>query len=170
MTGMLAAIARPESFASLAMICPSPCYLNFPPDYMGGFEREDLEDLLDLMDQNYIGWANYLAPLVMGELNDPDLVQELSDSFCSSDPIIAKTFARATFFSDHRQTLSKLEHPTLILQSEVDSLASIDVGRYMQQRIKNSQMRLMKTNGHCIHMTDPMIVFTEVKRFLDALS
>jgi len=170
MTGMLAAIARPESFASLSMICPSPCYLNFPPDYMGGFERPDLEDLLDLMDQNYIGWANYLAPLIMGELTDPDLVQELSDSFCSSDPIIAKTFARATFFSDHRHTLSKLKHPTLILQSEVDSLASVDVGSYMQQRIENSQMRLVQTNGHCIHMTHPMVVLSEVKRFLDTLA
>lgn len=167
MTGMLASINEPDLFASLVMVCPSPCFLNVPPDYQGGFEREDLEDLIDLMDQNYIGWANFLAPLVLGYVEETELAGELADSFCSTDPTIAKTFARATFFSDYRNQMSKLSAPTLILQSEDDALASVEVGQYMHQRIQNSELKLVNTRGHCIHMTDPDIVLSHAYSFIN---
>ncbi|WP_232023436.1 alpha/beta fold hydrolase [Thiomicrorhabdus aquaedulcis] len=96
--GMLAAIQNPEFFSKMVMVCPSPCFLNFPPEYMGGFEQQDLEELINLMDKNYIGWANFLAPLVMGQKNDSRLIKELENSFCSTDPNFAKFFAKATFF------------------------------------------------------------------------
>lgn len=96
--GLLASIKKPEYFSKLVMVCPSPCFLNLPPDYFGGFEKEDLHELLGLMDKNYIGWADYLAPLVMGVNNSQMLIGELSGSFCSTDPIIAKSFAKAIFF------------------------------------------------------------------------
>lgn len=166
MIGMLAALKAPERFASLIMVCPSPCFLNIPPDYKGGFDKADLEELIDLMDQNYIGWANYLAPLVMGEIEDTMLVGELADSFCSTDPIMAKTFARATFFSDYRHLLTDLHLPTLILQSETDSLASVEIGQYMHQKIVNSELQLVDTKGHCIHMTHPDVVLKHSHRFI----
>jgi len=166
MIGMHAAIQSPDVFSKLAMICPSPCFLNFPPDYEGGFEKEDLEELINLMDKNYVGWANYLAPLVMGQDSNADLTKELETSFCSTDPKYAKPFAKATFFADDRALLSKLTLPTLILQSKHDNLASPAVGNYMNQIIPNAQLKIVDAHGHCLHMTNPMIVSSIVQEFV----
>lgn len=155
MIGVIAALEEPDRFSDLVMICPSPCFINDLPDYEGGFERADLEELINLMDKNYIGWAEYLAPLVMGAKASPELIGELSGSFCSTDPIVAKTFAKATFFSDQRNLLPRCRTRTLILQSESDALASVGVGQYVHQNIHDSVLHIMKAEGHCLHMTDP---------------
>ena len=164
--GILAANERPDLFAQLVLVCPSPSFMNFEPDYRGGFEREDLEELLNLMDKNYIGWANYLAPLVMGTEANQELTKELSDSFCSTDPTYLKPFARATFLSDHRSDLGKTKHPTLILQSANDTLASIEVGQYMAGKITTSQIDVIEASGHCLHMTNPNSVYESMSRFI----
>lgn len=154
----IASVHVGDRISDITMICPSPCFLNLPPDYKGGFEREDLEELINLMDKNYIGWANYLAPLIMGAGNSSELVGELSGSFCSTDPIVAKTFAKATFFSDYRALLKDIVHPTLVIQSAKDSLASPEIGNYMDSNINNSRLELVEAAGHCLHMTDPDLV------------
>jgi len=166
--GLLAAVATPERFASQIMVCPSPCFLNMPPDYQGGFERADLEELVALMDRNYIGWANYLAPLVMGGQSPEALTDELSESFCSTDPLVAKTFAHATFFADYRHMLPRNLHPTLILQSQVDAMANETVGHYMQAHMPHSALRVLPSEGHCVHMTHPHLVLQEIEAWLDA--
>lgn len=127
----IASIRLGERISDITMICPSPYFLNEPPNYLGGFEREDLEELINLMDKNYIGWANYLAPLVMGSNQSTELIGELSDSFCSTDPVVAKTFAKATFFSDYRSLLNEIQKPTLIVQCTKDTLAAPEIGEYM---------------------------------------
>lgn len=164
--GLLASIQQPHLFTEMVMICPSPCFLNFPPEYIGGFEKEDLEELLNLMDKNYIGWANYLSPLVMGTSNPAVLLGELNDSFCSTDPYIAKIFARATFFSDYRAQLSDAQHPTLIFQSANDALASVDVGRFVHHQIPSSVFEVIEAEGHCLHMTHPEVVASSIRQFL----
>lgn len=153
--GAIAAEQLLERVTNIVMVCPSPCFLNLPPDYMGGFEKEDLEELLSLMDKNYIGWANHLAPLVMGKVIENNFTQELSKSFCSTDPIAAKNFARATFFCDYRDLLSQISVPVLLLQSKVDSLASIEIGEFMHKQLKNSELHVIEAEGHCLHMTHP---------------
>jgi len=155
MIGVIAALKQPALFSNLIMVCPSPCFLNDPPHYQGGFEKSDLEELIQLMDKNYIGWAEYLAPLVIGANAPSALVGELSGSFCSTDPLVAKTFAKATFFGDHRALLPRCDTKTLILQSKTDSLASVAVGEYIDQHMPNSSLSILNTEGHCIHMTDP---------------
>lgn len=167
MIGMHAAIEYPALFSKLIMVCPSPCFLNLPPAYMGGFDKEDLEELINLMDKNYIGWASYLAPLVMGQKNDSAYIEELENSFCSTDPKYAKPFAKATFFSDDRSSLSQLSVPSLILQSSQDNLASEEIGQYMDEHIPDSQLHILKANGHCLHMTNPVQVFDALMRFID---
>ncbi len=152
MTGMIAATNAPDIITKLVMVCPSPCFLNDPPNYSGGFEREDLEGLIALMDQNYIGWANHLAPLVMGQ-SGAGMAEELTDSFCSTDPLFAKTFAKATFFSDCRHLLPKAKVPTLIFQSTEDALAAVSVGEFVQSEMPNAELKLFEANGHCLHMT-----------------
>ena len=163
----IASLQRPEIITKIVMICPSPCFLNCPPDYNGGFEMSDFEELFSLMDKNYIGWANYLAPLVMGNSNSPELIGELSGSFCSTDPIVARTFARTTFFSDYRHILPSLTCNVLILQSASDSLAAVEVGQYMQHNISTSQMVVIDAQGHCLHMTHPQEVCTLILAFLE---
>jgi sigma-B regulation protein RsbQ len=163
----IASINCGDRISDITMICPSPCFMNIPPDYMGGFEREDLEELINLMDKNYIGWANYLAPLVMGAGHSPELIRELSGSFCSTDPVIAKSFAIATFFSDYRTMLRNILKPTFIFQSLRDSLAAPEVGKYMAENINDSQLALIEAEGHCLHMTDPALLMPLLIDFIN---
>lgn len=164
--GLLASLQAPERIASQIMICPSPCFMNMPPNYHGGFDRQDLQDLIDLMDKNYIGWANHLAPMVVGTSNGATLKGELSGSFCSTDPVVAKAFAKATFFSDYRHVLAKTQHSSLILQSHRDILAPSGVGQYMHQYMPDSTLKVLDTEGHCPHMTHPRLVGAELIAFL----
>jgi len=166
MIGLIASIKAPDLFAKMAMICPSPCFLNEPPDYFGGFERADLEELIDLMDKNYIGWANHLAPLVMGTSNAAELIQELSGSFCSTDPYVAKTFAKATFFSDCRSLLALAKHPTLVFQSSADALASVSVGEFVQKAMPQAELEIIEAEGHCLHMTHPNQLVPSLNRLM----
>jgi len=163
----IASIEMPEIIKKIVMVCPSPCFLNLPPDYEGGFERSDLEELIELMDKNYIGWANYLAPLVMGSSQSPALIGELSGSFCSTDPLVAKTFANATFFSDYRHILKNINCPVLILQSSSDSLANMGVGQYMNDNIGQGELVVIEAEGHCLHMTKYQEITPIVQRFIE---
>lgn len=162
---MLAAQQIPDRIRNLIMVCPSPCYLNDLPAYAGGFEKTDLVELLDLMDKNYLGWANYLAPLVIGS-QDEMFSGELADSFCSTDPVIAKSFAKATFFTDFRAQLPDIRQPVLLLQSQFDSLAPLAVGQFMQQQIPCAQLVVFAAKGHCLHMTHPVQVSSAILQFL----
>lgn len=166
MIGLIASLERPRQFADLVMVCPSPCFLNDLPDYEGGFERSDLEELIQLMDKNYIGWADYLAPLVMGASASEELVGEISGSFCSTDPVVAKTFANATFFSDHRNLLSQCTTRTLILQAASDALASVKVGEHIRQNIAESELNVIQAEGHCLHMTNPDTTTNSIMNFI----
>ena len=163
---ILASIARPALFDRLVMVGPSPCFLNDPPDYHGGFERADLEGLLALMDQNYMGWASYLAPVVAGESGDGEVAGELSDSFCSTDPVMARVFARTTFFSDNRADLARVTVPSLLLQHRRDNLAPLAVGEFMHANMKNSTLEQLDVVGHCAHMSDPGLVIKSMKAYL----
>jgi sigma-B regulation protein RsbQ len=162
----ITSIDMPEIIERIIMVCPSPCFLNIPPDYEGGFQRSDLEELIELMDKNYIGWANYLAPLVMGNSQSEELIGELSGSFCSTDPLVAKNFATATFFSDYRHILKCITCPVLILQSSSDALASIDVGNYMADRIPQSEIAVVEATGHCLHMTNYEEIMPIILKFI----
>lgn len=166
MIGLIAGIEHPSLFEHQIMVCPSPCFLNKPPEYRGGFEKEDLEEMLDLMDKNYIGWAQHLAPLVAGSDAADVIVDELSESFCSTDPLIAKTFANATFFSDCRELLPQARQPALLLQSAQDSLAEVGVGEYMHRHMPHSILKVIPGHGHCLHMTHPRQVADEIRHYL----
>jgi sigma-B regulation protein RsbQ len=165
MIGLLAAIEQPELFSKIVMVGPSPCYIN-DADYTGGFERSDIEGLLEMMERNYIGWANFLAPGIMGRPDRPELAGELNQSFCSTDPVIAHQFARATFFSDNRQDTAKLKTPSLILQCSDDMIAPLTVGQYLHERLPDSTLRIMKATGHCPHLSEPAETIALIKEYL----
>ncbi|HEX8386186.1 MAG TPA: alpha/beta hydrolase [Rubricoccaceae bacterium] len=154
MIGLLAAVREPERFSRLVLVGPSPRYIN-DEGYVGGFEQADIEGLLDTMDKNYIGWANFLGPAIMKNLDRPELAEELTESFCSTDPTVARRFAEVTFFSDNRADLPRLAVPSLILQCSDDLIAPQEVGYYLHRSIPGSTLRLLKATGHCPHMSDP---------------
>jgi sigma-B regulation protein RsbQ len=164
--GLLASIQAPDLFEKLILIAPSPCYINDLPNYFGGFERKDIEGLLDVMEKNYIGWASFLAPMVMKNSDRPELTQELETSFCSTDPLVASDFARTTFYSDNRQDLAKVTLPSLILQCAEDAIAPTSVGEYMHRHLAQSNLRLMKATGHCPHMSHPQETIDMIKEYL----
>ncbi|WP_175638584.1 alpha/beta fold hydrolase [Metabacillus schmidteae] len=166
MIGMLASIKKPNYFSNLIMIGPSPCYLNDPPSYYGGFEKEDLSGLLEMMEKNYVGWANMFASTLV---NDPDslsLSKALEDRFCSTDPVIARQFAEATFFSDNRGDLSKVTVPTFIMQCSNDIIAPTEVGEYLNDQLSNSTFIKLKAVGHCPHMSHPEETIHVIQQYL----
>lgn len=165
MVGVLAANREPERFAELILVSPSPRYIN-DDGYVGGFERAEIEGLLDLMDKNYIGWANFLAPVVMKNDDRPELTQELQNSFCSTDPTIARRFAEATFFADNRGDLAAVAVPSLILQCAEDAVAPVEVGTYMQRAMPGSTLHLMQATGHCPHMSHPDETIEAIQSYL----
>lgn len=154
MIGMLANIKAPERFAAQVMIGPSPCYLN-DGDYVGGFERPDIEALLDTLESNYLGWSSNMAPAIMGAPEQPELAEELTNSFCRTDPEIAKHFARVTFLSDNRADLPRLHAPTLIVQCSDDIIAPRSVGEYLHRVLPDSELAVVDNQGHCPHLSAP---------------
>lgn len=165
--GMLAAIEAPERFSRLILIGPSPCYIN-DGDYIGGFERADIDGLLDTMDRNYLGWASFLAPVVMKNPERPELTHELEASFCSTDPQMARCFAKTTFLSDNRADLAKVRLPALVMQCSDDAIAPLTVGEYTHRHLPGSTLRVMQATGHCPHMSHPDETIQLMKEYLTA--
>jgi sigma-B regulation protein RsbQ len=163
MIGMLATIKAPQRFAAQVMVGPSPCYIN-DGDYVGGFSHEDIDELLETMEANYLGWSSSLAPAIMGAPDSPELRAELTSSFCRNDPEIAKHFARVTFLSDHRADVARSTVPALILQCSDDLIAPLTVGEYLHQNLPASTLHVIENVGHCPHMSAP----TESSRVIDA--
>jgi sigma-B regulation protein RsbQ len=165
MIGVLAAIQEPERFASLVLVGPSPRYVN-DGDYMGGFSRADIEQLLESLDDNYLGWASMMAPVIMGNPDRPELGTELTNSFCRTDPEIAKHFAHVTFLSDNRADLPKVKTPALVLQCSSDPIAAEAVGQYVHRQLAGSKLVIMKATGHCPNLSAPEETIAAMKAFL----
>lgn len=165
MIGILAAIKEPDRFEKLVLVGPSPCYIN-DDDYIGGFDRADIEELLEQLDDNYLGWSSTVAPAIMGNAERPELGQELTNSFCRTNPEIAKHFARVTFLSDNRADLPKLKTPALILQCSRDMIAPESVGHYLHRTLAHSQLVVMKATGHCPNLSAPDETIAAMKTFV----
>mgnify|MGYP001791890253 CR=1 FL=1 len=163
--GILAAIRQPQRFGRLVLIGPSPRYVN-DVDYVGGFERSDIEGLLELMDGNYLAWASYLAPIVMGNPQRPELAQELQQSFCSTDPRVARSFAKSTFMGDNRADLPRNTVPSLLLQCADDAIAPTVVGDYVRKHLPHSMLRQMQAVGHCPQLSHPEETIHLIKEYL----
>lgn len=167
-SAMIATLAdrqAPGRIAAHVMIGPSPRYVD-ADGYVGGFKRSDIDDLLDTLDSNYLGWSSAMAPVIMGAPGQPELSDELADSFCRTEPEIAKQFARVTFMSDNRQDVAGLDTPVLILQSSDDLIAPVVVGEYLHSVLPNSTYCLIDNVGHCPHMSAPQACTAAMDTFL----
>jgi sigma-B regulation protein RsbQ len=165
MIGILAAIKDPTLFESLVLVGPSARYVD-DGDYVGGFSAQQIEELLSFLEENHMGWSAQMAPAIMGNPDRPELGEELTNSFCRTDPAIAKEFARVTFLSDNRADLGKLKARTLILQCSEDIIAGLQVGAYVQRNIPDSEMVVLKATGHCPNLSAPDEVVAAIRDFL----
>jgi sigma-B regulation protein RsbQ len=164
--GLLAACKAPELFSRLILVGPSPSYIN-DGSYVGGFNRSDIDQMLEFLDTNYLGWSSAMAPAIMGNADQPQLAGELENSFCRTDPAIARHFARTTFLSDHRADLPMVRTPSLILQCSDDVIAPEAVGHYMHAQLKNSTFVKMKATGHCPNLSAPQETIDEIRKYLN---
>jgi sigma-B regulation protein RsbQ len=165
MMGVLAAARAPERFAHLVLVGPSPRYIN-DGDYVGGFGRPDIEELLESLDSNYLGWSSAMAPVIMGNPDRPELGAELTNSFCRTDPEIARRFARATFLADNRADLAEVRTPSLILQCADDVIAPAVVGDYVHRHLPGSTLIAMNATGHCPNLSAPEETIAAIKAYL----
>jgi sigma-B regulation protein RsbQ len=166
MTGVLAAQKAPEHFGALVMVGPSPRYVD-DEGYVGGFSRADVQGLLDSLEANHLGWSTTMAPLIMGNPDRPELGRELTNSFCRTDPAIARQFARVTFLSDNRADLAAVAVPTLVLQCSQDVIAPEAVGRYVHEHVPGSVFTQLAATGHCPHLSAPAETVAAIRAFLD---
>ncbi|MFI5956712.1 alpha/beta fold hydrolase [Cryptosporangium sp. NPDC051539] len=166
MIGAMAAIEQPDRFRSLVMIGPSPRYLDDDSTgYVGGFRPDDLNGLLDSMESNYLGWSSSMAPVIMGNEERPELGDELTNSFCRTDPAIAQQFARVTFLGDNRDDLPKVPIRSLVLQCTADVIAPEVVGRYVHEHLPESEYRVLSATGHCPHLSAPAETISAMQGF-----
>ena len=165
MIGALAAAKEPELFERLVLVGPSPRYID-DEGYTGGFTREDIAELLDAMDGNYLGWSSAMAPVIMANADRPDLGEELTNSFCRADPEIARRFARVTFESDNRADLARVRTPSLVLQCSDDVIAPRAVGEYVHAHLPGSSFVLLEATGHCPNLSAPEETVAAIKAYL----
>ncbi|WP_405659019.1 alpha/beta hydrolase [Streptomyces sp. NBC_01166] len=154
MIGVLAAVQEPGLFEKLVLLTPSPSYID-DGDYRGGFSEQDIDELLESLDSNYLGWSATMAPVIMGNPERPELGEELTNSFCRTDPEIARVFARATFLSDNRADLPEVTVPTLVAESARDTIAPREVGAFVHAQIPGSELVTLDSTGHCPQLSAP---------------
>ena len=165
MIGLLASLKAPGMFRSLVMVGPSPRYID-DEDYVGGFKEHQISELLDFLGENHMGWSAAMAPVIMANADRPELSEELINSFCRTDPDIAKEFARVTFTSDNRADLGKVTIPTLILQCSEDVIAPLTVGEYIRKQMPNSRLVVLNATGHCPNLSAPDEVISAMRGFV----
>jgi len=161
----IAAADHPDRFAQVVMVSPSPCFTN-DGEYIGGFEKDDLMQVIDSMQENYLGWAEQLAPAIAGEPPEGEGARLLTKSFCRTDPDIARHFGRVTFLSDRRADMERIKTPTLIIQCDDDAIAPVSVGDWMYGTMNGATLRVIEAVGHCPHMTEPKKTIREIRRYL----
>ncbi|MFE6331619.1 alpha/beta fold hydrolase [Streptomyces sp. NPDC057806] len=169
MMGVLAAAREPEVFAGLVLLAPSPCFIDDPATgYRGGFSAADINELLESLDANYLGWSGAMAPVIMGNPDRPELSAELTNSFCRTDPEIARVFARVTFLSDNRSDLAAVRVPTLIAQCSSDAIAPPEVGAFVHAQIPGSRLITLDATGHCPQLAAPEETTEAIAAFVRA--
>ena len=165
MIGVVAYLQAPELFGAMVMVGPSARYVD-DGDYVGGFSRAQIKDLLDSLDANHLGWSTAMAPVIMGNPDRPDLVAELTNSFCRTDPDVARQFARVSFLSDNRADLPHVAVPTVVLQCSEDVIAPESAGRYVHEHIAGSVFTQLRATGHCPHLSAPEETTAAIRAFL----
>ncbi|WP_186576055.1 alpha/beta fold hydrolase [Aquibacillus kalidii] len=167
MIGMLASIKAPNLFSKLIMIGPSPYLQNEPPHYIGGFEKEDLTGLMDMLDKNYMSWATNVAATIVNDPTSSNIATEIEDLFSQNDPYITRKFADVVFFSDNRKYIPQVTVPSFIIQCSDDIFVPTTVAEYMHKHLSNSTITYAKAIGHCPHLSHPNETIDIINEYLN---
>ena len=165
MIGALVAIKHPCIFKKLIFIAPSPCYIN-EEGYVGGFEKEDIDALLELMENDFASFTKSMVPVIVANPSQPELADEMENNFCTTDKEILKQFARITFLSDNRKDLPDIPVESLTLQCSEDIIAPTEVGKYINENTPKNKLVILQATGHCPHMSAPEETINNIKSFL----
>ncbi len=165
MMGVLASVHAPGLFGKLVLVGPSPRYID-DGDFHGGFNLAQINELLEVLAENHMGWSATMAPVIMGNPGRPELAGELAESFCRTDPVIARAFARATFMADNREDLALVRIPTLIVQCSDDVIAPTQVGDYVHRHIQGSELVRLRATGHCPNLSSPQETIDAIRAFV----
>ena len=165
MIGVLAHAMAPGLIGAMVMVGPSARYVD-DDDYVGGFSRAEIRQLLESLDANHLGWSTAMAPVIMGNADRPDLVEELTSSFCRTDPDVARQFARLSFLSDNRADLPGVDVPTLVLQCAEDVIAPETAGRHVADHVAGSTFIQLAATGHCPHLSAPEETSAAIRAWL----
>ena len=163
------AAARDEGrrFGRLVLLTASPSYLDHPEDgYVGGFTRQDLDDVFESLDANYVVWAESMAPVYMNTPHAPELDREIQGSFGRISPRVARDFARVAFLSDVRHLLADVTVPVLVLQSTDDVVTPDHVGTYLHQKLPTSTLVRLAATGHFPQSSAPEETSAAILEFL----
>lgn len=158
--GAIACNMAPARFGLLAMLTPSPCFQNDSVGYEGGFSAEQLQALVQSLSDDHAAWSATLAPVIMGNADRPALASHLEAKFCAMDPTIAKRWAAATFFSDDRAAMQRLQRPVVLLHSTEDALVPAAVRTWFETNMPAALTRILNATGHCPHVSNPGEVAT----------
>ena len=165
MIAVLAHLGAPDLFSALVLVGPSARYLD-DDGYVGGFSRSDIDDLLETMDSNHLGWQDPLAGMVTAGADDPALQAEMEATFCRNQPEIARHFAEVTFLGDNRDDLPKVSVPTLVLQVRHDAIAPQSAGAFVHEHVAGSRMVVIEGHGHVPHLSAPAETLKAIREFL----
>ncbi|WP_175616909.1 alpha/beta hydrolase [Rhizobium sp. RU33A] len=165
MIGVIAAVKKPDLFDSMVLITPSACYWN-DGAYRGGFDRQQLDGLLELMGSNFSNWADVVAPIIMSNPYRPGLASELSQSFCRWNEPAAKHFGYLTFMSDCRSFLSSVRPDCLLLECTDDTIAPRSAVAHLHEALPSSGLVKLQAQGHCPHVSAPEETVHAITRYL----
>ena len=165
----VSAAARDEEsrFGRLVLVTASPSYLDHPEDgYVGGFTRQDIDDVFESLDANYVVWAESMAPVYMNTPHAPELDHEIQGSFGRISPRVARDFARVAFLSDVRHLLAEVTIPVLVLQSTDDVVTPDHVGTYLHRALANSTLVRLAATGHFPQSSAPAETSAAILEYL----
>lgn len=165
MIGLTVARRAPELFSTFVLVGPSPCYID-DGDYVGGFSRAQIDELIEFLDSNHMAWSQTMAPVIMGNVDRPELGEELTASFCRTDPDIARRFARVTFLTDSRPDLGPIDARVLILQCREDAIAPPGVGDFVRRAVPGSELVTLDATGHCPNLSAPDATIAAIRAFV----
>ena len=166
MIGALAALAEPDRFAQLVLVGPSPRYID-DDGYVGGFSEDDIDELLDSLESNYLGWSSAMAPVIMGNPDRPELGEELTESFCRTDPEIARQLRAGRPSSPTTAPTSPASRRRRWCCSAATTRSPRSaVGEYVAAAIPDSALVILDATGHCPNLSAPEETTAAIDAFL----
>ncbi|MCC3270429.1 alpha/beta hydrolase [Arthrobacter gengyunqii] len=167
--GMMALAASVESrrIGRLVLLCATACYLNHD-GYEGGFEPENVEDVLRAIEANYPLWAAAAAPGITGTEPGSGLSADLAERMCRLRPEYVRDFLQMSFAADVRPLLERVSAPALILQTLADPLTPEAASSYLHEHLPGSTLMPLDIRGNMPHLNAPRQTASAILAYIES--